>query len=200
MKNIKEFNIEDSNYFSDLVDRIHHSHVYAGGNLSKAGLRENLRRILNSWGSSDGDYVLFLALYFHRGDPYGFKKNKSQTYLFENEYQGYVSLFGMLRFIEAAGVKGDLEDLWFDLGHHVRVFRDEDDLQPPIDVRMFFQDVKIDILKLTCTTREDLLDQARHFESYPAIKKFYLKYPDLALSLDFSTIVFIHELDLISNS
>ena len=55
-----------------------------------------------------------------------------------NEYQGYVYLFGMLRFIEAAGVKGDLEDLWFDLGHHVRVFRDEDDVQPPIDVRMFF--------------------------------------------------------------
>ena len=57
------------------------------------------------------------SLYFYRGDAYGFKKNKSQTYLFENEYQGYVSLFGMLRFIEAAGVKGDLEDLW-DLGHH----------------------------------------------------------------------------------
>ena len=125
--------------------------MYTQAGISKAGLRENLRRILNSWGSSDGDYVLFLALYFYRGDPYGFKKNKSQTYLFENEYQGYVSLFGMLRFIEAAGVKGDLEDLWFDLGHHVRVFRDG--CSNPIDVRMFFQDVKIDILKLTCTTR-----------------------------------------------
>lgn len=60
--------------------------------------------------------------------------------------------------------------------------------------------MRIDILKLTCTTREDLLEQVRHFESYPAIKKFYVNYPDLALSLDFSTIVFIHELDLISNS
>ena len=44
---------------------------------------------------------------------------------------------GIRRFIKAAGVKGDLEDLWFDLGHHVRVFRDEDDLQPPIDVRTY---------------------------------------------------------------
>ena len=74
MKDIKEFNIEDNNDFSDLVDRIHQSHVYAGGNFSKASLRENLSRILNSWGSSDGDYVLFLALFFYRGDPYGFKK------------------------------------------------------------------------------------------------------------------------------
>ena len=38
----------------------------------------------------------------------------------------------MLKFIEAAGVKGDLKDLWWDLGYHVRVFRDEDYLQPPI--------------------------------------------------------------------
>ena len=200
MKDIKEFNIEDNNDFSDLVDRIHQSHVYAGGNFSKAGLRENLRKILNSWGSSDGDYVLFLALFFYRGDPYGFKKNKPQTHLFENEYQGYAALFGMLKFIEAAGVKGDLKDLWWDLGYHVRVFRDEGDLQPPIDAQMFFQDEKINILLQTCTTREDLLNQVRHFESYPAIKLFYANYPDLALSLDFSTIVFIHELDLISNS
>ena len=65
---------------------------------------------------------------------------------------------------------------------------------------MFCQDEKMNILQQTCITREDLLNQVRHFESYPAIKLFYANYPDLALSLDFSTIVFIHELDLISNS
>ena len=45
----------------------------------------------------------------------------------------------MLKFIEAAGVKGDLKDLWRDLGYHVRVFRDEGDLQPPIDAQCYFK-------------------------------------------------------------
>ena len=71
-------------------------------------------------------------------------------------------------------------------------FIDLADLQPSIDVQIFFN---------KCVPHvKGLLNQVRHFESYPAIKLFYANYPDLALSLDFSTIVFIHELDLISNS
>jgi hypothetical protein len=65
---------------------------------------------------------------------------------------------------------------------------------------MFCQDENMNILQQTCITREDLLNLVCHFESHPAIKLFYANYPDLALSLEFSTIVFIHELDLISNS
>ena len=64
---------------------------------------------------------------------------------------------------------------------------------------MFCQDEKMNIFQQTCITREDLLNLVCHFESYPAIKLFYANYLDLALSLDFSTIVFIHGLGLIFN-
>ena len=64
---------------------------------------------------------------------------------------------------------------------------------------MFCQDENMNILQQTCITREDLLNLVCHFESHPAIKLFYANYLDLALSLDFSTIVFIHGLDLIFN-
>ena len=67
---------------------------------------------------------------------------------------------------------------------------------------MFCQDEKMNILQQTCIIREDfedLLNPVCYFESYPAIKLFYANYLDLALSLDFSTIVFIHGLDSIFN-
>jgi len=191
MKKLREFNIEDYSEFEELVDIIYQAHIDGGGRLSKSGLRDILKKALESWDLSDGDYILFLALWFYKADPYNFKGLKGpQKYLFEKEYHSYVSLFRILGFIEAAGVKGDLEDLWFDLGYHVRLLKGD-------DVQMLFLDGKLDFLENCCDIREDLMNEVRHSNLYGAIEDFYKKHPELSASLDLSTIVFIHELKVI---